>query len=143
MQTLEQFLASFEPTALDGRDIGRLADFIPQDQWHKYGLKVNPDFKGTHTTQEWTRENILTRLERDTEFAFEKALDKRGISASLMWGVVMMWNNILQEGLEDWPDNDYAQYGLPLFKATALKYNWHNPIGDDEGDEYEYSSEGD
>lgn len=24
-------------------------------------------------------------------------------------------------------------YGLPLFKATAVKYGWENPIGDDNG----------
>lgn len=35
--------------------------------------------------REWTRENILEQLKSDVEFGFEKALDQRGISASLMW----------------------------------------------------------
>jgi hypothetical protein len=48
-----------------------------------------------------------------------------------------MWNWILDEGLEDF--DDYAQYGLPLFKATAVKYGFENPIGDDYGNEYKYS----
>jgi hypothetical protein len=48
-----------------------------------------------------------------------------------------MWNWILEEGLEDF--ESYAQYGLPLFKATAIKYNFDNPIGDDYGDEERYA----
>jgi hypothetical protein len=42
--------------------------------------------------------------------------------------------------LEDWPDRNYAQYGLPLFKATALKYDFENPIGDDLGNEPKYAA---
>lgn len=38
------------------------------------------------------------------------------------------------------PDKEnYAMYGLPLFKATAVKYGWENPIGDDNGDEEFYN----
>jgi hypothetical protein len=32
-------------------------------------------------------------------------------------------------------------YGLPLFKATALKYGFNNPIGDDLGSEDKYNEE--
>ena len=38
-------------------------------------------------------------------------------------------------------DKDYAMYGLPLFKATALKYGFDNPIGDDLGSEDKYDEE--
>ena len=31
------------------------------------------------------------------------------------------------------PENDYRFYGLPLFKAMAVKYGWNNPIGEDNG----------
>lgn len=46
-----------------------------------------------------------------------------------------MWNWILEDGLENWDVNDYTQYGLPLFKATAQKYGFDNPIDDDECNE--------
>lgn len=36
-------------------------------------------------------------------------------------------------------NTNYAMYGLPLFKATAVKYGWENPIGDDNGDEEFYN----
>jgi len=32
-------------------------------------------------------------------------------------------------------------YGLPLFKATAIKYGFPNPIGDDSGSERKYDCE--
>ncbi len=86
-------------------------------------------------------ENVLKQLEEDVRFGFEKALNQRGISASLMFECVMMWNYILEEGLEDWDEDDYRFYGLPLFKATAVKYGWDNPIGEDSGRERKYDSQ--
>ena len=84
----------------------------------------------------FTRENVLKQLEKDVAFGFEKALGKRGISSSFMYEVVKMWNWVLEEGLENF--DNYPMYGLPLFKATAVKYGFDNPIGDDDGDEEEY-----
>lgn len=37
--------------------------------------------------------------------------------------------------------NDYRFYGLPLFKAMAVKYGWNNPIGEDSGREKKYNSQ--
>ena len=34
--------------------------------------------------------------------------------------------------------DEYAQYGLPLYKAVALKYKLKNPIGKDYGNESKY-----
>ena len=67
-------------------------------------------------------------------------MGQRGISASLMFEVVQMWNWILEEGLENYGDGNYAQYGLPLFKKTAVKYGFNNPIGNDKGNENKYAS---
>ena len=60
-----------------------------------------------------------------------------------MYCVIKMWNQVLGNELGDWPDDNYAQYGLPLLKATALKYNYCNPIGNDQGNEYKYNMEAD
>lgn len=35
-------------------------------------------------------------------------------------------------------ENDYRFYRLPLFRATAVKYGWDNPIGEDSGRERKY-----
>ena len=139
MKTLEQ-IKSFNFNALDGRDLSRLAEFIPEAQLVDFDLALKPEAVGTWKPKEFTRENVLAQLKEDVAFGFEKALNQRGISAGLMHDVVRMWNWILEEGLEDF--NDYAQYGLPLFKATAVKYGFDNPIGDANGDEDRFSSSG-
>jgi hypothetical protein len=115
---------------------------MPYDMLTTFGFTLNEGV----TPEDWnakvkpfTRENILEQLKGDVEFGFEKALNKRGISSSLMFEVVRMWNMILEEGLENWDEDDYAMYGLPFFKATALKYGFENPIGEDSGAEEEYN----
>lgn len=137
MKTVEQIL-KYEFQCQDGRDLYRLFDFLTEEQINFFGATLKEEYKGTHKAIPFTRENVLNKLEGDVAFAFEKALDKRGISASFMYEVVKMWNWILEEGLETF--DDYAQYGLPLFKATALKYGFDNPIGEDTGEESKYSS---
>jgi len=148
MKTLEQLAKlaeeqKFESHCLDGRDFSRLAMFIPFNLLDKFGITPNEDYNDEKKWNEqiipFTRENVLKQLERDVDFGFEKALDKRGISSSFMFNVVKMWNWILEEGLEDWDSDNYAMYGLPLFKATAVKYGFDNPIGDDTGSEDYYN----
>lgn len=139
MKTLEEIKTGYKSNTIDGRDLHRLAQFIPEDQLEDFGLKLNEDAVGTHEHVELTKENVLKQLEQDVAFGFEKALNQRGISSSLMAEVVQMWNWVLEEGLEDF--DEYAQYGLPLFKATAVKYGFENPIGDDDGDEDKYASD--
>ena len=148
MKTLEQLAElaeqqKFQSNCLDGRDFSRLGMFIPYNLLDKFGLKPNEEYdneeKWNSTIKPFTRENILKQLESDVDFGFEKALNKRGVSSSFMFNVVKMWNWILEEGLEDWPDDNYAMYGLPLFKATAVKYGFDNPIGEDTGREEKYN----
>ena len=145
MKTLDEVIKSFKSNTMDGRDANRLAQFVPEDRLPEIGCEIKEEFKGQHIAIPWTRENILAQLEKDVEFGFEKALDKRGISSSFMYEVVCMWNDILEEGLQGRQDSDshYAEYGLPTFKDTAVKYGFDNPIGEDDGDEYKYSAEGD
>lgn len=136
MKTLDQVINNFKCATFDGRDIARLAEFLPLSAFEKFGLTVKDDH--VHTPKELTRENIMINLKSDLEFAFEKALDKRGLSSMCMYQVIKMWNWILEDGLENWSGDNYAQYGLPLYKATALQYKLDNPIGDDAGDESHY-----
>lgn len=140
MKSIEEVIEMYESNTLDGRDLSRLAQFVPEESLHLIGLSVKEEYKGSHKHITFTRENVLKQLESDVGFAFEKALNRRGISASLMFEVVRMWNWILEEGLENWNENDYAQYGLPLFKATAIKYGFDNPIGEYTGNESQFAS---
>lgn len=141
MKTLEEIRESYKDETFDGRQTNRLAQFIHFKDLESWGLTPNEGV----TEEQWeehvvpfTRENVLKQLKADVEFGFEKALDQRGISSGLMFECVRFWNNVLEEGLENWSEDNYAMYGLPLFKATAVKYGWDNPIGDDTGTEPEY-----
>lgn len=134
--------------------------YFPESDWAALGVKRTPDTpeetllagsvfveikpgKVAEVREElpirpWTKEEILGHARHDLAFAFEKALGKRGISAELMTGVVEMWAWILETPL---PSREhYPQYGLPILKAAALAWGFENPIGDDTGSEYKYSS---
>ena len=141
MKTLEYIAENYKSNTIDGRDFHRLVQFIPFDMLPKFGIEPSDEWndkeKWDAQVKPFTRENILKQLEEDVAFGFDKALNKRGISSGLMYEVVKMWNWILEEGLEDF--DDYPMYGLPLFKATAVKYGFDNPIGDDTGSEDEYN----
>lgn len=137
MKTLEQIIARGS-NCLDQRDLTRLVPFLTEEQMGSIGFSLKEEFKGKHVPKPFTREEVLAQLERDVAFGFEKALNRRGISSAMMFECVRMWNWVLEEGLEDWKEDNYAMYGLPLFKATALKYGWDNPIGDDSGSEEQY-----
>lgn len=138
MKTLQQIKENYKSQTLDGRDLGRLMQFIPESELKDFGIELKPEYVGKHEHMPFTKENILHQLEEDVAFGFTKALNQRGLSAFAMYEVVMMWNWILEEGLEHF--DNYAQYGLPLFRATAVKYGFKNPIGEDSGSERKYAS---
>lgn len=139
MKTLDDVIANYKSETIDGRDLSRLAKYLPEDKLSTLGISLKPEYVGKHIQIEFSRDNILKDLESDVAFGFEKALNQRGLSAGMMFEVVSMWNWILEEGLEDFSDGNYSMYGLPLFKATALKYDFPNPIGEDSGTEHKYS----
>lgn len=141
MKSKEEILSNYSKwsTFFDDRFGSRLIQFLTEEEMAQIGFEFKDEHKGKHEPKEWTKENILEQLKEDVEFGFEKALDCRGISSSLMFDVVLKWNRVLEDGLEDWCEYEYAMYGLPLFKATAVKYGWDNPIGDDTGTEDYYS----
>lgn len=142
MKTLNEILNNYEKyeISIEDRLGARLCQFLTERQMYQIGFELEEGTK--HIPLKWTRKNIIKQLEKDVKYGFEKALNKRGISASVMFDVVLAWNKILEEGLEDWDPNNYAMYGLPLFKATAVKYGFENPIGNDYGNEYYYSENG-
>lgn len=139
MRELEYVIDNYKSQTLTGRDLTRLMDFVPESDLSKIGVELKEEYVDKYEHKAWDRELIIEQLKKDVDFGFEKALDCRGISSGEMHEVVKMWNWILEEGLEDM--DTYAQYGLPTLKATALKYGFDNPIGDDSGSEKKYEEE--
>lgn len=121
-------------TPIEDRLGRRLCQFLTIEQAKSIGWEIQ---KPNWQPKEFTKENIIEQLEKDVAFGFEKALNQRGISASLMYEVVRGWLFILEDPLEDF--DEYPMYGLPLFKAVAVKYGFDNPIGEDTGSEDKYN----
>lgn len=80
MKTIDQ-LVTYKREAIDGRDLSRLIQFIPENRISDLDIVLQPEFVGKHVAKELTREAILECLKDDLAFAFEKALSKREISA--------------------------------------------------------------
>lgn len=142
MKTREQVLQAIESKqlesrAIDGRDFIRLACFFPEEDLPKFGLQ-REDATGAWVVQAWTEESVKDQLRKDLAFAFEKALDRRGLSSSSMYFVILMWMWVLEDD-ELANFENYQYYGLPLYKAVALKYNLPNEIGESTGSEERYS----
>jgi hypothetical protein len=117
------------------RDYSRLGAWVPNESLAILGLGCKDD---TRVPFEWTRDSIVAQMREDVAFGFEKALNQRGISAGLMYDVVLMWLWILED-TELEQSASYPMYGLPLFKAVAVKYGFPNEIEDDRGDEDKYN----
>lgn len=143
-QVLEAIRGGRESQCLDMRDYNRLSSYFPVKDWAVFSIKPSEAFDpAKFEVKDWTRANILSNLASDVDFGFEKALDKRGISANFMFFCVKQWLWILEDPLCDQADELYTHYALPLFKAVALKYDLPNKIGDDAGNEHKYSAEAD
>lgn len=134
MKTLEEML-QHEFQAFDGRDEGRFMEFCEASVVIERGYSIPED--KVWEPKEWNEENVLDQLKHDLEFAFEKALDQRGLSSAAMFHVIKMWNDALEVDITP----QYEHYALPYLKATALHHGFNNPIGDDVGNELQYSSD--
>lgn len=90
MKTIQEILNNYEEWEmfLEDRFGRRFADFLTEEQAAQIGWRAAEGHEWP-APKEWTRENILRRLESDVAFGFEKALDQRGISSSLMFEVVL------------------------------------------------------
>jgi len=109
--------------AIDQRDKGRFAEFVPFERIAEAGLELadGTTKEGWGETTEWTEENVLKQLKEDVEFGLEKAYGQRGISVQCMFACVNMWCHLLENGLEE---DSYENYGVAFFEKIRDHYNW-------------------
>jgi hypothetical protein len=135
MKTLKQVLAEHNDAIKDSflsiQDrLGiRLCQFLTEEQAKTIGFECKEGATWEPPIP-FTEENVLKQLKQDVEFGWEKACGHRGISANLMYDVVLGWCKILENEFADW--DDYEPYGTPLFLAVSTKYGF----GLDETDFY-------
>jgi hypothetical protein len=83
---------------------------------------------------DWTvdlpnREAVLKCMKDYLEFAFGKAHDQRGISASRSLSHYVAWawlagDKDFSDEIERLSDSDYAPYGLPVLRRICEFYGW-------------------
>lgn len=126
---------------IDSRDYARLTAFFPVEDWPLFGFKLK-EGETADPVRPWTYQSVMECVASDLEFSFEKALNQRSISASLMYEVMLMWMWVMEENdLANRNNTPYPQYGLPLFKKIAVRFGLPNPICDDNGDEEKWGCE--
>lgn len=75
------------------------------------------------TTKEYTRENVLADMRDYLAFAYEKALDQRGLSASRSVQKMATWLYMLNDPFHKEVE-DYEDYGLAnLHRIDATYFN--------------------
>ena len=109
-----------EDNFLDRRFTKRFVDFLPTEEWEKFGFRYTGETP--YTPKEWTEENVLAQLKQDVEFGYEKAVGERGISSELMAMVVNAWCKVLENGL-NLNGND-GWYHKAQFTTVAEHYGW-------------------
>jgi hypothetical protein len=118
MKSIEE-LIKYEFTCIDDRDKYRIVEFLTIPQLEKIGITLKKEYAETYKPKEFTRDIVLEMLKGDIEFGIEKALSERGISSSLMYNVVKMWDWILDEHFQDY---DYHDYGIHFFNDVNNYY---------------------
>lgn len=109
--------------AIDNRDKGRFAEFVPFERIAEAGLEPVDGItkEGWGDTTEWTEENVLKQLKEDVKFGLEKARGQRGISVHAMFCCVNLWCHLLENGLAE---IGYTGYGVEFFEKVAEHYGW-------------------
>ena len=125
MKTLEYVKEHYdefeEDDFLDRRWTKRFIDFLPVEEWEKYGFSLSEGATAP-AIKEWTEDNILEQLKEDVTFGYEKAIGERGISSELMAMVVNAWCKVLENGLN--LDGDDGWYHIRQFENVAKHYGW-------------------
>ena len=123
MKTLEYVKEHFdefeEDDMFDRRFTKRFIDFLPVSEWEKYGFSYTGEEE--FVPEEWTEENVLAKLKRDTLFGLEKARNERGISSELMAMVVRAWCKVMENGCVV---ENAGYYHINQFLTVMEHYGW-------------------
>jgi len=101
-----------------------LVDFLTEEEGNSFGFSA---VEGTKWEQrELTRESVLEKMKDYMDFAIEKAIDERGISAGRSINKMQMWLWIIEEDavLGELPRKYFYWYGLPALIKICEHFDW-------------------
>ena len=133
LEYVKKHLNKFEEDGFLGTQFTlRLMEFLPTGEWEQYGYEYTGEKEYVPT--EWTEENIMKKLKRDTYFGYEQARGERRISSGQMTMVVHAWLKVLElpELILSYMDD--GPYHIYQFETVAKHFGWDLPKDcDDEG----------
>lgn len=128
LPTPEQIVARLEYRKQDDPFAFEVVDYL---SWLDYA-HAKPYLKDTVTESKWeqdrqplTRENVLQRMEEYMPFAWDKARNKRGLSASRSVQHYIAWTWLIgdQDFSEQIDKMPFNPYGEPALRAICERYN--------------------
>lgn len=132
LRTEEEILQRARQTAKEscfGFGISDLCVYLP---WSLAREFYNPKAEVEWEQRELTREAVIEQMLEYLDFAFDKALDHRGLSASRSIEHMRSWLWLLGDNeLLEFADrsSSYPNYGVPILKRIAIKYDKTMPKG--------------
>ncbi len=128
MRTLQDIIGMYKDGLINDQLLTPLSVFLQKSQL----LELNITEDHPYNILSYNRKNLITVLKNHVDQGFEFALQHKGLASELMFKAVKTLNWALEEGLDNF---EYELFGLPLFKATAEKYGFANPINGFVGNE--------
>ena len=126
MKAISEILNNYEDyeTPCNDRFGIRFCSFLTSEQVEEIGFYFEAEYANKHVPIEWTEENIIKQMTEDVQFGWEKACEKRAFLSYVMTEAVKAWCKVLGNEFQNFDVKTYYnQYGKPLFKAVAQKYN--------------------
>lgn len=103
-----------------------LVQFLPKEKLIELGFEASDKFKPASLTDE----EIIRQMKDYFDFAVDKALGQRGISASRSIAHYKAWIWLLgdDEFLQEIENSEYAPYGVPILTKIGKKYGFDEKL---------------
>jgi hypothetical protein len=144
MKSHEEFIAQVKDNRIHKEIMKYFVMFVPTSVCEEINYCVqayDENGEDIRVIKEWTEANVIEQMKEMTRIGFEFGLTHRGTSAAWMRQALYIYTDLLEDKellQKRAKKNLDALYGLPLYKAIAVRYGFPNPIGDDEGNEEHY-----
>ncbi len=144
MKSLENLLEQVKDGKIHKEIMKYFVMFVPTSVCEEINYCVqayDENGEDVRVVKPWTEANVIEQMKEMTRIGFEFGLTHRGTSAAWMRQALCIYIYLIEDPdltKKLARDQMFVVYGLPLYKAIAVKYGFPNPIGDDEGNEEHY-----
>ncbi len=130
MRTIDEIMGRIKRLEMDdffGFERGVLAEYLPNDRLADAGFTARDEGRAP---RELTEANVIADIREYLPFAFDKAINHRGLSAGRSVNKMSAWVWLLgNEELTNFIQNNanYRNYGVPILKRVAAAFGIELP----------------